>query len=289
MQIMESLTWANNKLKEAGVVDAPMLDAQLLLAYVLDRPKNYLFTHMDQPLSEAALERFEQLIDRRARHEPVAYILGWKDFYKRPFVVNPFVLIPRPETEQVVEAALQEATGGRDTVFIDIGTGSGAIAVTLAAESGLPVIAIDVSDRALAVARQNAAINNVDDRITFVHGSLIDPIDSTITKPLERVVLVANLPYLSTRQWTQSQADVHDYEPRLALDGGVDGLELYNDLFRSLQLRRADFPAQLSVVFEIDPDQRTSAPSVVKHYFPNAEVRVLNDLTNRARIIVAHV
>lgn len=287
MQIMESLTWANNKLKGHGVSDAPMLDAQLLLAYVLDRPKNYLFTHMDESLSEGALERFEQLVERRSRHEPVAYILGWKDFYGRSFLVNPFVLIPRPETEQVVEAALAEATSGRDTLFIDIGTGSGAIAVTLAAESGLPVIAVDVSDRALTVARQNAAINKVDDRVTFVSGSLIDPIDPTNTKPLEQVVIVANLPYLSTRQWTQAQADVHDFEPRLALDGGVDGLELYNDLFRSLQLRRDDFPTQLSVVFEIDPDQRMGAPSVVKHYFPNAEVRVLNDLTNRARIVVA--
>ena len=125
MTIVESLTWANNKLKDESSVDAPMLDAQLLLAFVLDVSKNYLFTHFGQELTEKELKRFELLMDRRRHHEPLAYILGWKEFYSRPFRVNSFVLIPRPDTETMIEEAKRLAAQAQDTLFVDVGTGSG--------------------------------------------------------------------------------------------------------------------------------------------------------------------
>lgn len=289
MQIVETLTWANNKLKDHGVIDAPMLDAQLLLCLTLDVPKNYLFSHFDQRLTAEQLNRFESLVDRRGHHEPMAYILGWKDFYGRPFKVNPFVLIPRPETETLVEAAIKAAEQEHDVLFVDVGTGSGAIAVTLAAETGRPVIGTEVSARALKVAEQNAKIHRAADRITFLGGNLIEPIDRQLTHSIDHVILIANLPYLTSRQYAETAPEVHDYEPKMALDGGVDGLEVYNELFRELQDRRGDFPSKLTVLIEIDPDQKYTAPKLIEQYFPQSRITVLPDLQNRPRVVVAEL
>ena len=288
MTIVEALTWANNKLKKESGIDAPMLDAQLLLSHVLNTSKAFLFTHFDQELTTAQLERFEALSERRRRHEPIAYILGQKEFFRRSFFVNPFVLIPRPETEGLVEAAIHAATE-HDVLFLDIGTGSGAIAVTLAAETGRPVIAIDQSPRALSVAAQNAKAHAVADAIQFLQGNLIEPVERQMVKPLHHVVLCANLPYLTTREWQQTTRDVKEYEPREALDGGVDGLELYHALLASLAVRRTDFPEKLTLIFEIDPGQHHSAPSLIRHFFPNAKLDVLEDLTKRARLVQANL
>lgn len=285
---MEALTWANNKLKEESEIDAPMLDAQLLLSHVLDTSKAFLFTHFDQELPAAQLERFEGLCERRLRHEPIAYILGRKEFFGRTFFVNPFVLIPRPETEGLIEVAVRSAKGN-DVLFIDIGTGSGAIAVTLAAETGRPVIAIDQSPRALSVAAQNAKTHFVAGAIQFLQGNLIEPIERQMVKPLHQVVICANLPYLTTREWQQTTRDVKEYEPREALDGGVDGLEAYHALLFALAVRRTDFPDKLTLIMEIDPGQNHSAPSLIRHFFPHAKPDILEDLTKHARLVVAEL
>lgn len=284
MTIMEALSWANNKLKITSGVDAPMLDAQLLLAHVLQTSKSFLFTHFDQELLESQLERFEGLITRRQHHEPVAYILGEREFYGRPFLVNPFVLIPRPETELLIDLAKQAAQGD-DLLFIDLGTGSGAIAVTLAAETGRPVIAIDTSTRALSVAKHNAREHHVDDRVTFLEGSLLEPIERQVVKPLRQVVICANLPYLSTRQWQGLAPEVKEYEPREALDGGVDGLDLYSQLFAELAKRRNEFPQRLRVLIEIDPSQARAAQTLVLAAFPKAQVNVYQDLAHKPRVL----
>ncbi len=284
MTIVEGLSWANNKLKTATGVDTPMLDAQLLLAHVLQTNKTYVFTHFDQELLGVQLERFEGLIARRVHHEPVAYILGQKEFYGRLFLVNPFVLIPRPETELLVDLAKQGAMD-TDLLFIDLGTGSGAIAVTLAAETGRPVVAIDTSGRALSVAKHNAQLHHVDDRVQFIEGSLIEPIERQMVKPLRRVVICANLPYLATRQWQNALADVKDFEPREALDGGVDGLDLYSQLFAQLAKRRSEFPDALRVLIEIDPSQERRAQTLILTAFPRAVVNRYEDLSHKPRVL----
>lgn len=288
MTVVEALTWANNKLKDHAI-DAPMLDAQLLLASVLNVSKNYLFTHFAQELDEEQLTKFEALIERRRHHDPLAYIVGWQEFYKRPFSINNFVLIPRPDTETLIDEAIALAKDARDTVFLDIGTGSGAIAITLTLETSLPVIATDISSHALVVAKQNARINQAEDRLTFLNGSLIDPITPEMIMGLNEVIICANLPYLATRQWSQTQPEVHDYEPRLALDGGIDGLDIYHELFHSLAMRRADFPKKLTTLIEIDPDQVRSAPQLIAQHFPNAVSRVVEDLTHQPRVIVSTI
>ncbi len=287
MTIVESLTWANNKLKNQSDVGAPMLDAQLLLACVLNVSKNYLFTHFSQELTEQQFDRFEALTERRRHHEPIAYIIGWKEFYGRPFKVSNFVLIPRPDTEVLIDETKRLCEGAKDLLLVDIGTGSGAIAVTLAAETGLPVLAVDVSQEALVIAQQNANVHGVADHMTFLHGSVIEPIKPEMTASLNEVIIVANLPYLTSRQFASSEPDLRDYEPRLAFDGGVDGLDVYNQLFRKLQARRGDFPRKLTVLIEIDPSQNESAPRLIKQYFPHADIRVMDDLSHQPRIVIS--
>lgn len=288
MTIMEGLTWANNKLKEESEIDAPMLDAQLLLAHVLDTSKSFLFTHFDQELTAKQLERFEHLAERRKRHEPIAYILGYKEFFGRSFFVNPFVLIPRPETEGLVEVSIREAKGD-DVLCIDVGTGSGAIAVTLAAETNRPVIAIDTSTRALSVATQNANAHFVANKIQFLQGNLIEPIERQTVKPVHQVILCANLPYLTTRQWQQAPRDVKEYEPREALDGGVDGLEVYHALLSALAVRRTDFPNKLTLIIEIDPAQSHTAPALIQHFFSVSKPTILEDMSHCARLVIAEL
>ncbi len=306
MTIMESLQWANRKLKkhrdvepETGAkLDAPMLDAQVLLASALGVQKGWLFMHFNDPLRDHELERFEAMVERRARHEPIAYITGTREFYKRDFQVNPFTLIPRPDTEALVSEALRlaKADDADHTLFADVGTGSGAIAITLAAESKIPVVATDLNRRALTVAQQNAAALGVADLVDFRHGDLLEPLVKIFEKlktegdsPIAHLILCANLPYLTTRQWETAQPEVRDFEPKEALEAGTDGLDAYWRLLRELLRHRALFPTRLTILLEIDPAQRDRIQTMIQHDFPSAEPRILPDLSGLARVAVAEL
>lgn len=291
--IFSALNQAAEQLKKAQKIrrqtlENPKLDAQVLLAHCLNKPTAYLFAHGDETLTEAVHDRFFALIDRRAKHEPVAYLIAEREFCRRPFVVSTATLIPRPETELLVELAIKTAKPG--TVFADIGTGSGAIAVTLAAETGAFVFATDVSGEALLVAKHNAERHQVADRIFFLQGDLLTPFLHDLKAWLERaelkqMTIVANLPYISKAQYETLDPDVKNYEPATALLGGLDGLALYDRLFKQIDAHRACFPPNLKVMFEIDPSQNRSAPLLVRHYFPRASVEVIDDLAGRARIV----
>jgi len=299
MTVMEALQWANERLKKENVGDSPMLDAQVLLGSVLGVSKSRLFTHLDREMDAREDESFQKLITRRAAHEPVAYIVGSREFYKRPFHVNRFVLIPRPATEILIDAALESAKSldPESTLFVDIGTGSGAIAVTLAAESHIPVIATDESKHALAVAKKNAEDLGVESLVDFRQGNLLEPIVSIFEKtkekagslPFKHLILAANLPYLTEHQWETAEADVRDWEPKTALVGGVDGLDLYWQMFRELLRHRSTFPRKVTTLIEIDPSQRDRAMALVAHSFPRATPRILDDLEGLARVVVADV
>lgn len=201
------------------------LDAELLLAHVLGFTRLDLYVQFDRPLMEKELAPFRDLLRRRARGEPVAYLVGEREFWSRPFGVNPSTLIPRPETELLVETALEALADGEPGWVVDVGTGSGAIAVTLALEApSRPVAAVDVSADALDVARANARRHGVEDAITWLEGDLLAPVVAARCAPLAGVV--SNPPYVATADWEQLDPTVRDYEPRLALDGGEDGLRI---------------------------------------------------------------
>lgn len=287
MTIFQALTWANDILKTVlSPVQSPKIDAQALLAFVVDKGTAYLFAHGENVLTAAQEAQFKNFVERRARHEPVAYILQKKGFYGRTFSVTHDVLIPRPESEVLVDAAKKLITDR--TLVVDVGTGSGAIGVTLACETGRPVVAIDESTAALAVARQNAAILGAT-HVMLLEGNLLSPLlaESNGESLGDHLIVVANLPYLSTRQYDTLDADVKHYEPQRALVSGVDGLDHYDALFGQLALRRAAFPRFLDVVIEIDPSQTLSAPARICKHFPLAKTTVIADHAHKPRVVHA--
>ncbi|HCC83346.1 TPA: peptide chain release factor N(5)-glutamine methyltransferase, partial [Candidatus Uhrbacteria bacterium] len=283
MTILEALQWAEGKLR--GNKENPKLDAQVILAHVISRGTAYLFAHSEDPLTTTHIEQFQRLVERRVRHEPVAYLVGHKEFYGREFTVNPHVLIPRPDTETMVDLA--KTVIAPTSLIIDVGTGSGAVALTLAAETGRPAVAIDLSSSALTVAKLNAESLKLTHLVAFFEGDLLTPLlDESHGESLgPHAVITANLPYISNRQYEGLDPNVKAYEPRLALVSGIDGLDHYDQLFSQISAHRHILPAKLDVLIEIDPSQRLSAHALVKSHLPHATVTLHNDLTGRARVI----
>lgn len=300
---MEALQWANNKLRKAGV-DSPMLDAEILLSHTLEVPKTWLFAHFTDPLKTHHREKFHLLVDRRCNREPVAYLVQKKSFYGRSFEVNAFVLIPRPETETLIDTVIEilKDTDPEHTILSDIGTGSGAIAVTLAHETKLPVIAIDIDAPALSVAKQNATIHGVHEQIDFQQGNLVEPlvrlfksireqkkVKTSSVYPFKHLLIAANLPYLPESRIERLEPEIKTYEPRLALASGTDGLDHYFELFRQLRQNRKILPRRLSVIIEIDPDQRAAIEKLIHHDFPSAKPETRKDLHGHDRVVSVEI
>jgi len=224
--ISELLSKSAAWLKDKGAA-TPRLDAELLLAEVLGLNRVDLYINFEQPLNPPEVDRYRELIRRRGEGEPVAYILGRAYFRNLTLRVDRQVLIPRPETEHIVDAALEFLMDGdwpRPPAVLDLGTGSGAIAISLAA--GFPdaeVTASDASAAALELARENARIAGVAARIHFEQSDLFDSLDPVDTFDL----IVSNPPYISMEEWEGLPRDVRDFEPREALYGGTDGLDFY--------------------------------------------------------------
>ena len=197
------------------VTDVPRLEAEVLLAFVLGTSRTMLLSHSEQVLSEAQVSHFEGLVRRRASDFPLPYIVGKTEFYGLDYEVTPDVLIPRPETEMLVDLSL---AAGPATV-VDVGTGSGCIAISLAVQlPSVTVDAIDISPAAIAVAQRNAARHGVADRISFGVGDVLTPRPGVVD------LIVSNPPYVTTGEFAYLPASVRNHEPWLALDGGQNGL-----------------------------------------------------------------
>ena len=218
------LAWTTDFLAKKQV-EAPRLEAQILLAHVMGCPRIELIARSDDLPSDDERARFKDLIRRRVDGTPVAYLVGHREFYSLPFEVSPAVLIPRPDTETLVLGALDRLKGLADPAVLDLGTGSGCVAVAVA-RWGKPaprVVAVDVSPDALAVAGRNATKNGVGDRVTFLVGDLFVPVPADARFDL----IVSNPPYISPAELATLAPEVRDHEPLLALDGGPDGLQFY--------------------------------------------------------------
>lgn len=295
MTIFEALTWGENQLRETLQEKSikahnPKLDAQVLLAHTLGKANAYLFAHFNDELQASLEEKYNRFIQRRMRHEPVAYILGQKEFYGRMFCVNASVLIPRPETELMIEQSIPLIND--QTTVIDIGSGSGAIAVTLAKETDQNIIAIDISANALAIAKHNAKEQNVDHQISFLHGNLLEPyLEKGINESGENrsCVILANLPYARERQWEFLDPDIKEYEPKSAIVSGVDGLAHYDELLKQIKNSRRLFPASTTLFFEIDPSQNITSKNLILEYFPQANIKIFNDLAGKPRLVVSKI
>lgn len=267
-------------LADAGVAEAP-LEAELLLAEVLDTDRAGLLAALTESIPKDRQQLLASLVDRRTRREPLAYLRGKREFYGLEFHVGPGVLIPRPETETLVEESLALAgrlDSGPATMIADVGTGSGIIAISLAVHMSVArVYATDVSDTALSTARGNALRHGVDARIRFLSGDLLSPLP-------ERVhIVAANLPYLCTDTITGLEPEIGLYEPREALDGGPDGLEVVRRLLRqaSGHLRPCG-----ALLLELDPWQMDTASRAATEAMPGATVRRVRDLAGNDRVLV---
>lgn len=271
MTVQQALVQATQCIKTSST---PALDAELLLAYILRKPREHLFTHPEKQLTTAQAIRFSRLVTRRQKREPIAYILGHKEFFGLEFTVNKQVLVPRPETELLVEEVIRLLSGKTHPKIIDIGVGSGAIAVAL--KHSLPkakVYGTDYSRKALEVARKNARKQKT--AITFKYGSLLSPFPK-----VQFDCIVSNPPYLTSQEL--KNPDLH-FEPRAALFGGRGGIEVYKKLL-------SEVPAHLipggSMFLEIGSTQSKSLISLVKKVLPNAWIQIKKDLAQRDRILI---
>lgn len=274
-----ALNSARERLNEAGCSSAS-LDAQVILAYVLGVNRSWLFAHHEYKLNSEQADAFTDLIARRMEHEPVAYLVGKREFYGLDFQVDRRVLIPRPETELLVDAVLDIAADheGERVVVADVGTGSGAIALSVAHNCPhVHVYAIDLSADALEVAHQN--VERIDERnqVTLAQGDLLTPLP-------ERVhVIVANLPYISSDTFPYLDADVRDFEPQLALEAGPEGLDVINRLLR--QAAHFLLPDG-TILLEIGYDQGVAVSTLAKQIFPQAQhISIRKDYHGHDRLV----
>lgn len=222
---------AEIRLKKGSHPERARLDAESLLLHLVGRDRAFLIAHGDQELSAEGVVRYYALVERRLGGEPIQYITREQEFYGFPFHVNHHVLIPRPETEGLVERVLELAAGFERPRIVDVGTGSGAIAVTLAAKlAEATITAIDLSEDALEVARGNAERNGVEGEIRFVQGDLLTPLG-----PESMEIVVSNPPYVPTTDRAALDKEVREFEPTLALFAGEDGLEIYRRLIPAAQ------------------------------------------------------
>jgi release factor glutamine methyltransferase len=214
--LSSAVAWLAGRLSAAGI-ERPRPEAEAIVAAATGRSREYLLVHPEAPLSGEQRARLAPLARRRAAREPLAYVLGEVEFYSLPFHITRAAIVPRPETEILVEAALARTPSAR--LAVDVGTGCGAIAVVLARElPHLRVIGVDLSAAALALARRNCQRHGVADRVPLLRGDLLGGLRATAN------LIAANLPYIRTADFAELQPEVRDWEPRIALDGGEDGL-----------------------------------------------------------------
>lgn len=270
---MELGTIADLRKKYSPGIDH--LDLDLIMAHILRKPREFILAHPEHKPRRAQLDKIRAFAARRAEHEPLAYILGHKEFYGLDFKVTPATLIPRPETELLVEEVLKLDPENKN--IIDVGTGSGNIIVALAKNimEGNAFFGTDISQEALRIAKRNAKTNRVSGKIKFMRGNLLDKF-----KNIDDSIIIANLPYLSREIYAAALPNVKKYEPKSALYSPQEGLSHYAELFG--QISRLD-PENCFVLLEISPEQKIKLPGLIKKHLPRARVRFEKDLSGKWR------
>ena len=273
--IREVLDWTTQDFAGRGIA-SPRLDAELLVAKALEMDRVGLYLDLNRPLVDRERSAIRPLVARRREREPVAYILGYRDFYGRRFEVNPAVLIPRPDTETLVEHALACIPEDSACRVLDVGTGSGAIAVTIAAERPLALVtATDISNAALEVASRNAERLEVDSRIRFERADLLSGAE-------QYDVIVSNPPYIAQSEMATLQAEVRKHEPVIALEAGEDGLDVVRALLAAAEPATA---TSAQMLIEIGAGQAESVVSFAAEHAAWQLVAVYPDLNRIERVV----
>ncbi|MEZ6058008.1 MAG: peptide chain release factor N(5)-glutamine methyltransferase [Planctomycetaceae bacterium] len=274
------LEWTIGYLKQHGS-ESPRLDAEVLLAYAWGCPRILLYTRYDDALPPEIRSRMRDLVRRRAAAEPVAYLVGKREFFSLDFEVTPAVLIPRPDTETLIVEALALLKGRTAPQVLDLCTGSGCIGISIARNArDSQVTAIDISPEAIAVAQRNADRLQVADRVRFLTGDLFAPLsDGT-----KFDVIVTNPPYVTTGELAGLSADVRLHEPHLALDGGVDGL----DLLRTIIATAPQFLVPGGWLYlECSPEQVPAVIKLLEATSSYVNIDAIRDLSQQPRVVRA--
>ena len=280
MTLREALKQAEAAIASRGIPDA-RIEAELLLMHALGIRKAELYTRLEEPLPPSKAEMFRGLVEQRLRHEPAAYILKQCQFYGIDLYIDPRALIPRPETELLVETALdfikQRFPKGQPCTVADAGTGSGAIAIALALH--LPqarVYATDISPDALEVARINCRQHGVGEQVHLLVGDMLQP----LPEPVD--VIVANLPYVKDSDLPRLMPEIRDFEPAAALAGGADGLDKIRQLLS--QAGQTLLPRG-AIILEIGLGQGQAALALARKHFPDSRIDLIPDLAGIDRVL----
>lgn len=293
LQIKDLLTKYSSKID--------ILDLELIISHVLKKPREFILAHPEFKITKSQISHLISYILRRNRHEPLAYILGHKEFYGLDFTVNENVLIPRPETETLVGfviSNLKSVIGKNKKIIIaDIGTGSGNIIVPLTKwleKSKLPItnyqlLATDISKEALAVAKQNAKLHKVDKKIKFMLGDTLSPVIRNWKSAAGRsgkLIIIANMPYLSSKIYRMASADVKKFEPKMALLSDKNGLSHYEKLLKQTinLIRITNYQLPITLLFEFSTEQKPVLQKLIKKYFPGAKINFYKDLSGKWRV-----
>ncbi len=311
MNICQVLKENTLKLKKKNITN-PHLEAEILLSHILKKPREFLLAHPEKQLTKLQIANYKLLTAKRTKGTPIAYLTGHKQFYGLDFIVNKNVLIPRPETELMVDEALNllrsmlRSKTNKKTIIADIGAGSGCIIISIIKNlfpnyqlppvaherrggriSNFKFLATDISRSALAVARKNAKKHNVVNppagEIKFYQGNLLEPLIKNLEIRNYNLVILANLPYLTPAQIKNSPTI--KYEPKIALSADKDGLKYYRRLFKQL-IQITNYKLQITIFCEIDPRQITSFKKLIKKYLPAAKIQIKKDLSGRNRLII---
>ena len=300
MKIKDLLQKAKSKLKDFS--PSPDLDVEILLSFVLKKNREFILSNLEEEISKKEEQKFNQLLARRIAGEPVAYLTSLKSFYGRDFKVTKDTLIPRPETESLIEKTLEylhkELYPSRKSFIIDLGTGSGCILITLAKEifknsafsakkENLNFIGTDISPKALEIAKKNQEILIPEEKIIFLKSNLLDFLNKKRHDfENSQVIITANLPYLSKEIYQNCPKSVLDFEPKTALFAEKEGLGLYLKLLEQVKIKKLDKIAyNLYLIFEISPEQKPIAEEVFKEIIPEARLKFSKDLAGKWRFI----
>jgi release factor glutamine methyltransferase len=299
MILSKVLVFGIANLKEKNI-DTAIEDSEILLSFVLKKPKEYLYTYPDKKITQRKVNEFKKIIKKRRKHYPVAYLTNKKKFYGLEFYVDNRVLIPRPETELLVEEALKiilkhHSLVSNHYLIADIGTGSGCITVALVTKlkikkrkssamlkiyspsvNKFKIFSTDISNKSLKVARLNTKQHKVEKQIKFLKGSLLDPLPKKVD------LIVANLPYISKQEIKDLPSDVKNYEPVIAYDGGSDGLELYRTMFEQI---KNYLKPKAKILLEIGWKQKKIMEKIIEKGLPKAKISIIKDYASLDRII----
>jgi release factor glutamine methyltransferase len=283
--IQKLLNWVTQYLTEKGI-ESPRLSAELLLSYVLGLKRIELYTQHETTVAKPDLDKLHELVKRAGQNEPISYLVGKTEFYSMELNVTPDCLIPRPETELLVQRAIEFLRTRQSKQSVcDLCTGCGCIAVAIAKNfPNAHVIATDICDKALAVASRNIEKHQLQEKITLLSGDLFDPIIPHLDSG-KFDLIVCNPPYVSEAEYEKLDKNVKDFEPRLALFAGVDGLDIYKKIIEKIDMF---LKPDAAFMLEIGYAQSPAIKELLEQTGVFSEIKIEKDFHNNDRIVIAN-